>query len=77
MRVTFALSAVLAAAAMAAGCGGESVKPINGDDAPAVTAPGTTIPYEDGGADGSGSDGRRTPAGRGGVAGGPDVGSGG
>ena len=75
MQATFALAAVLAAGALAAGCG-NGVKPINGDDAPAVTAPGTTIPYEDGGADGAGGDGRDAPNGRGGVAAGPDVGSG-
>jgi hypothetical protein len=69
------LPAVVAASALAAGCGGD-VKPISGRDAPAITSPGTTIPYEDGGADGSGSDGRREEESRGGVAAGRDVGSG-
>jgi hypothetical protein len=74
MTVRVCLLAVLAAAALAAGCG--DVKAINGDDAPAVTAPGTTIPYEDGGADGSGADGSAKPDPRGGIAAGHDAGSG-
>jgi hypothetical protein len=41
-------------------------------DTPAVTAPGTTIPYEVGGGDGSGADGSAQPNPRGGIAAGPD-----
>ena len=66
-----ALSA-LVVAALAAGCGGDT-KPIRGEDAPAITSPGTTIPYENGGADGSGADGREASAERGGVAAGHDT----
>jgi len=69
------LCGVLAASVLAAGCG-DDVKPINGGSAPAITSPGTTIPYENGGADGSGSDGRKEQDSRGGVAAGQDVGSG-
>jgi hypothetical protein len=71
------VAAVVAACAIAAGCGGEDVEPIPAGDAPAVTAPGTEIPYENGGGDGSGADGRREEQRRGGVAAGPDSGSGG
>jgi hypothetical protein len=63
--------AALAAALLAAGCG-ESVKAQRGDQSPAVTVPGTTIPYENGGADGSGSDGSEAVDPRGGIAAGPD-----
>jgi hypothetical protein len=70
-----ALAAVVAACTFASGCG-EEVERIPAGDAPAVTSPGTTIPYEDGGGDGSGSDGSREKEPRGGVAAGPDVGSG-
>lgn len=75
MKALRALPVLLVLALPAAGCG-DSVKPINGNDAPAITSPGTTIPYEDGGADGSGSDGRKKQEPRGGVAAGPDSGSG-
>jgi hypothetical protein len=75
MRV-LSLAAVVAACTLATGCG-EEVDPIPASDAPAVTAPGTTIPYEDGGGDGSGADGRREEQERGGVAAGHDSGSGG
>ena len=75
MRI-FAVAAVVAACTGAAGCGGEEVEPIPARNAPAVTAPGTEIPYENGGADGSGSDGVRKDEERGGVAAGKDVGSG-
>ena len=68
-----ALTVVVAAlAAPAAGCG-EEVEPLRGEDAPAITSPGTTIPYENGGADGSGADGREANADRGGVAAGHDT----
>ena len=73
MRVSLALLAVAAAAAAGWGNG---VKPINGDNAPAVTSPGTTIPYESGGADGAGGAGRVVRNPRGGVAAGQDSGSG-
>ena len=72
-----AVAAVVAACTGAAGCGGEDVEPIPASGAPAVTAPGTEIPYENGGADGSGADGRREREERGGVAAGKDSGSGG
>lgn len=75
MRV-FAVAAVIAASTGAAGCGGDDVKAIPAGDAPSVTTPGTDIPYESGGADGSGSDGERKRENRGGVAAGKDIGSG-
>ena len=62
----------LCAAALLAGCG-DKAEAIRGDDAPAITAPNTTIPYESGGADGSGADGSERDDGRGGVAAGPDT----
>jgi hypothetical protein len=71
------VAAVVAACMGAAGCGGEDVEPIPASNAPSVTAPGTTIPYESGGGDGSGADGVREEADRGGVAAGHDSGSGG
>ena len=75
MRV-FAVTAVLAAGTIAGACGGQEVEPIPASNAPSVTSPGTTLPYESGGADGSGADGRREKEDRGGVAAGHDVGSG-
>jgi hypothetical protein len=75
MRV-IALVAAAAACTFATGCG-EKVDPIPARNAPAVTAPDTTIPYEAGGGDGSGADGRRERERRGGVAAGHDAGSGG
>jgi hypothetical protein len=76
MRV-IAVAAVVAACTGAVGCGGEDVEPIPASNAPSVTSPGTEIPYESGGADGSGADGERKKEDRGGVAAGHDVGSGG
>lgn len=70
-----AIAASVAALTLGAGCG-EEVEPIPAVGAPAVTSPGSTLPYEGGGADGSGSDGRREDEPRGGVAAGPDIGSG-
>ena len=70
------VTAVLAAS-IAAGCGGEDVEPIPASNAPSVTSPESGIPYETGGADGSGADGLREEQERGGVAAGHDVGSGG
>lgn len=68
--------AVLLAAGSVSGCDSGEVPDVPIErDAPAVTSPGTTIPYERGGADGSGADGnpgRRDPERRGGVAAGPD-----
>lgn len=75
MRV-IAVAAVVAACTGAVGCGGEDVEPIPASNAPSVTSPNTDIPYESGGADGSGSDGERKRERRGGVAAGPDSGSG-
>lgn len=72
MRVT-----LLACAALAfglAGCG-DDVDPVADPAGPAVTAPGTTIPYEAGGGDGSGGDGRVEADERGGIAAGPDSGT--
>ena len=62
----------LALAAALSGCG-EDTEPIRGEDAPAITAPGTTIPYENGGADGSGADGSEQSRDRGGIAAGHDT----
>lgn len=64
----------LLAGTLLAGCGGET-DPILERDAGAVTAPGTTQPYERGGADGSGADGNlgsEDPEERGGIGAGPD-----
>ena len=74
MRVTFTLAAVVCT--LAAGCG-EGVEAIPAGDVPAVTSPGTTLPYENGGGDGSGADGRKEREDKGGVAAGRDSGSGG
>ncbi len=57
MRRVTLLLATLVLALPAAGCGGGDVEPIRGDDAPLVTPPGSTQPYEAGGSDGSGGDG--------------------
>jgi hypothetical protein len=68
-----AIALVLAAAAAPlSGCGDEP-EPIRGEEAPAITSPGTTIPYENGGADGSGADGSEQTNDRGGIAGGRDT----
>ena len=67
-----AIALAIAAAAPLAGCGDEA-EPIRGEEAPAITAPGTTFPYENGGADGSGADGREQPDPRGGIAAGHDT----
>ena len=64
----------LVAAAVLAGCG-EDREPIVEGDTRAVTAPGTTFPYERGGADGSGADGNpgsKDPEDRGSIGAGPD-----
>ena len=58
--------ALCVAALLLGGCGGD-VDPVAGDDAPAITAPGTTQPYDEGGADGSGGDGADRADQRGGV----------
>ena len=76
MKLVSVACALVAAAAVAAGCGEEN-EPISGSGAPGVTAPGTTIPYENGGGDGSGADGRTESDPRGGTAAGPDSGGGG
>ena len=72
------LTALLAAVALA-GCGGsdsaENDPPVQRDGI-AITSPDTSIPYETGGADGSGADGNpgdQDPEARGGVAAGPDA----
>lgn len=66
--------ATLVLALAAAGCG-DDVEPIDGAGAPAITSPGTTIPFESGGGDGSGGDGRAADEDRGGIAAGPDAGT--
>ncbi|HEV3002730.1 MAG TPA: hypothetical protein VGW75_18480 [Solirubrobacteraceae bacterium] len=62
-------AALLAAALLAAGCGGENPEPSSGG-APAVTSGRA---YELGGADGSGADGYEKRAPRGGIAAGQDT----
>ena len=69
--VTPLLLALLAL--VAAGCGQQQAPTQVDRDVPAVTVPGTDIPYEAGGADGAGSDGSEDPRSRGGVAAGPDT----
>ena len=64
-----ALAALLALALLGAGCGEEEPERSTGG-APAVTS---ERPYELGGADGSGADGREERAPRGGIAAGPDT----
>ena len=72
------LTALLAAAVLA-GCGGSDSKegdPAVQRDGIAITSPDTSIPYETGGADGSGADGNpgdEDPEARGGIAAGPDA----
>ena len=68
------LVALLAARALV-GCGGQAEDPPIERDTRAITSPGTTVPYERGGADGSGADGNagdEDPERRGGIAAGPD-----
>jgi hypothetical protein len=65
-----ALAALLAAAFLAGGCGEEDPDPSSGG-APAVTV--GDQPYESGGADGSGADGRNDTDPRGGISAGPDT----
>ena len=65
------LLAVLAALA-AAGCGSGEPGATVERDVQAVTAPDTPFPYEAGGADGSGADGRDETERRGGIAAGTD-----
>lgn len=78
--------AALAVLALAAGCagatngadqtgggnGGEAGSSASPGGVPAVTTPGTGIPYETGGGDGSGADGSERVRARGGVAAGSD-----
>jgi hypothetical protein len=64
------LAALVTLAFLAGGCGSQDPDPSSGG-APAVTI--GDVPYEDGGADGSGADGKETDAARGGIAGGPDT----
>ena len=65
------LAAMIAAVALGVGgCGSEDPEPSEGG-APAVTV--GDVPYEDGGADGSGADGTEEAAPRGGIGGGPDT----
>ncbi len=54
------------------GNGGEAGRAASPGDVPPVTTPGTGVPYEIGGGDGSGSDGVEAAQGRGGVAAGAD-----
>ena len=69
-----ALAALLALGVLA-GCGSDVPNVPIERDTKAVTSPGTTIPYELGGGDGSGADGdpgTKDPSSRGGIAAGPD-----
>ncbi|HEX8123107.1 MAG TPA: hypothetical protein VF549_17785 [Solirubrobacteraceae bacterium] len=68
-RHLLAAAAVLCLALLAGGCGKKDPEPSSGG-APAVTS---GLPYELGGADGSGADGKETDAARGGIAAGPDT----
>ena len=63
------LAALLATGLVAVGCGDEEPDASSGG-APAVTS---GLPYELGGADGSGADGLEERAPRGGIAAGPDT----
>ena len=66
---------VLLAAGALTGCGSEETSLPIERDTPAVTSPDTQLPYETGGADGSGADGNAgnvDEEARGGVAAGPD-----
>ena len=65
---------ILAAVALTATACGDDVEDRAVErDTPAITSPGTTIPYEAGGGDGSGADGSEKAQPRGGVAAGPDT----
>ena len=74
MPVRRAVLCVLAASALAAGCGGsdETTTQASPGDVPGITTPGSEREYENGGADGSGADGAETAEPRGGIAAGPD-----
>jgi hypothetical protein len=63
---------LLITASLAAACGEEVEDRAVERDTPAITSPGTTIPYENGGGDGSGADGSEKANKRGGIAAGPD-----
>lgn len=69
------LAALLAATALLVGCGGDSEPETSAspDAVPGITAPGADSDYENGGADGSGADGREAAEDRGGIAAGPDT----
>lgn len=65
---------ILAAAALTLSACGDGVEDQAVErDTPAIMSPGTTIPYEQGGGDGSGADGSERAQPRGGVAAGPDT----
>jgi len=65
---------ILAAVALTTAACGDSVEDRAVErDTPAITSPGTSIPYEQGGGDGSGADGSEAAQDRGGVAAGPDT----
>ena len=63
---------LLITASLCAACGDEVEDRAVERDTPAITSPGTTIPYEQGGGDGSGADGSEKANDRGGIAAGPD-----
>lgn len=65
----------LLAAGAIAGCGGEdeTATQASPGDVPALTTPNSGREYENGGADGSGADGREEPEQRGGIAAGADT----
>lgn len=64
---------VLTIATGLAACGEEVEDRAVERDTPAITSPGTTIPYENGGGDGSGADGSEKANPRGGIAAGGDT----
>ena len=64
---------LLITASLAAACGEDVEDRAVERDTPAITSPGTDIPYESGGGDGSGADGSEKSNDRGGIAAGPDT----
>jgi hypothetical protein len=72
MNMRLALVALTIALPLAA-CGEEVEDRAVERDTPAITSPGTTIPYENGGGDGSGADGSEKANPRGGIAAGGDT----
>jgi hypothetical protein len=76
MRRLTSLLAVLVLALAAAGCGGgssSSDRSASPGTAEGFLTPNTAVPYETGGADGSGADGSEATEARGGIGGGTDT----